>query len=363
MGKCLPLPLPPSLCTTPFSSPLNWFINLKHLHLKFCWKLKVWALSARLQCSVRWAPASRRMLGSNRATAPPPLSLPHPLQPPCACDINTMNNIRSFLLLLRWRWPPLSCPLQLLQLLAAAAGASSSSSCAGVAFRKAKGVVCNFFKNKIFFISLLRWFSCNLRKTNKKGKWVKAKAKSCWASGRAGERVRLGLCSASGGCKRLNEFYAACLIMSSAEAELSQAELSRRRRLRDCAQPALNSLTKAKGPERAGNRHITGSLARRCRCCGGDAIRQEQQQSKRKKMVRSRESESTSYANEFLVIAACVAAGVAADASCATRGLFFFLYFTLLCRVDLIKITSSRVKEWRNARNVKCEIVMSICFC
>lgn len=36
------------------------------------------------------------------------------------------------------------------------------------AFWKAKGVVCNFFKNKIFFISLLRWFSCNLRKTNKK---------------------------------------------------------------------------------------------------------------------------------------------------------------------------------------------------
>lgn len=72
------------------------------------------------------------------------------------------------------------------------------------AFRKAKGVVCNFFKNKIFFISLLRWFSCNLRKTNKKREDDKmSQSQSHSQKNWAGEEGE----GSTGCCKRLNEFF------------------------------------------------------------------------------------------------------------------------------------------------------------
>lgn len=145
-------------------------------------------------------------------------------------------------------------------------------------------------------------------------------------------------------CKRLNEFYAPCLIMSRAKAggragaEQGQSR-GRGSSSEEAAQPAqaaLNSLTKAKDVRARG----------RTRSCVSSLAQQQQQhllpatpfatarrgweserEAEREGVERESESTSTSYANEFVVIAAaaaavaCVAAGVAARG----EGCFFFL--------------------------------------
>lgn len=84
-----------------------------------------------------------------------------------ACDINTMNNIRSFLsrCLPLCLLPPSSC----LCLYCCCCFFRCRCRRRRRPLQKPKGLFV-IFLNKIFFISLLRCFSCNLRKTNKKRK-------------------------------------------------------------------------------------------------------------------------------------------------------------------------------------------------
>jgi len=104
------------------------------------------------------------------------------------------------------------------------------------------------------------------------------------------------------------------------------------------AHPALNSLTKTKWEsERAMALSESNSLAHRgSRCC--DAIRKSRSKSKNNTKGlelggwdSGRESESTSYANEFVVIAASAAALLTLPLPLASRRGLFYLIFFFVC--------------------------------
>lgn len=93
-----------------------------------------------------------------------------------------------------------------------------------------------------------------------------------------------------------------------------------------CAQPALNSLTQAEA--RAGQQAQFWLPPRSHTDAGAAAIRQKEKNRIKKERKKSgcrlaaEESESTSYANEFVVIAARVAAGVAVAVDGCERVVF-----------------------------------------